>query len=138
MSITASIPNQAKADLIGGLHLSSHTYKMALYPTTATLDATSTTYSSTGECANGNGYATGGATLAGYANALVGTSGRITWTSPQWSAATITARGAVIYNTSAANKIVAVLDFGADATSTNGTFTVNLPANASGGTIQFN
>ena len=138
MAITAAFTTQGKADFLGGVHLSTDTYKMALYTSAATLDATTTTYSATNEVANGNGYTTGGATLSGFSAGSTGTQGNLTWTSPTWPASTITARGAVIYNTTRSNKVVAVLSFGAsDIVSTNGTFTVTLPASgASGGTIQ--
>ena len=140
MAITAAFPTQAKADFLGGVHLSTDVYKMALYPSAATLDATTATYSSTGEVANGNGYTTGGATLSGFSTGTNGTQGNLTFTSPTWPTSSITARGAVIYNTSKTNKVIAVLYFGAaDIVSTNGTFTVTLPtAGASGGTIQIN
>jgi hypothetical protein len=138
--ITATIPTQAKADFLAGLHVAGNAYKMALYPNTATLDATTATYSSTGECPNGSGYATGGVALSGFSTGTNGTQGNLSFTSPTWPTSTITARGAVIYDTTQANKVIAVLSFGAsDITSTAATFTVNLPAaGATGGCIQFN
>lgn len=139
MAITAAFTTQAKADFLGGVHLSTDTYKMALYPSTATLDATTATYSSTGECANGNGYTTGGTTLSGFSTGTNGTQGNLSFTSPTWPTSTITARGAVIYNTSKSNKVLCVLNFGSDISSTSGTFTVTLPAaGATGGTVQIN
>ena len=92
MAITAAFPTQAKADFLGGVHLSTDAYKIALYPSTATLDATTATYSATGECANGNGYTTGGTALSGFSAGSTGTQGNLTWTSPTWPTSTITAR----------------------------------------------
>lgn len=140
MAITAAFTTQGKADFLGGVHLSTDAYKMALYTSAATLDATTTTYAATNEVANGNGYTTGGTALSGFSTGTNGTQGNLSWTSPTWPASTITARGAVIYNTTRSNKVVAVLSFGAsDITSTNGTFTVTLPAaGATGGIIQIN
>ena len=128
MAITAAICNSYKQEILSGTHLSSNTYKIALDTSTATLDATTTAYSATNEVANGNGYTTGGATLAGF---TTGATGGTVWldfsTDPTWPTSTITARGALIYNSSVSNKAVCVLDFGSDIVSTNGTFTVQFP-----------
>jgi hypothetical protein len=131
MPITAAICNSYKTEILQGVHEAADTYKIALYPSAATLSKATTVYSSTGEVANGNGYTTGGATLAGFNVTLDGDTAILDWTTdPSWAAATITARGALIYNSTQANKAVAVLDFGSDISSTAGTFTVTLPAPA--------
>ena len=138
MAVTACIPTQAKADFLAGVHLSSHTYKCALYTqAAATFNATSTVYSATGEVAASGTYSAGGATLAGLANSTSGTSGYLTWTSPSWNSATITADCAVIYNSSVSNKIVAILTF-TSASSTAGTFTLTLPAAGASTTVVIN
>lgn len=131
MAITTAICNSFKKEILEGVHEASDTYKMALYTSAATLNKSTTAYSSTNEVANGNGYTTGGVTLSGYTTALDTDTAYIDWTTdPSWAAASITARGCLIYNASQSNKAVAVYDFGADITSTNGTFTVTLPAAA--------
>lgn len=131
MAITTAICNSFKKEILEGVHEASDTYKIALYTSAATLSKATTAYSATNEVANGGGYTTGGATLAGYTTALDTDTAYIDWsTDPSWPAASITARGCLIYNSSQGNKAVAVYDFGADVTSTNGTFTVTLPAPA--------
>lgn len=128
MPITAAIPNSFKADLFAGVHAAADVYKIALYTSAATLDKTTTAYSATNEV-SGTGYTAGGATLAGYTPGSGSDVAWIDWTTdPTWANATITARGALIYNSSKSNKAVAVIDFGADITSTAATFTVQLPA----------
>ena len=81
--------------------------------------------------ASGTGYTAGGQALSGFNITLDSDTAILDFTSdPAWSSATITARGALIYNSSKSNKAVCVLDFGSDIASTNGTFTVQLPAPA--------
>ena len=131
MAITSAFTNQAKQDFFNGVHQPADVYKIALYTSAATLDKTTTAYSATNEVANGNGYATGGATLSGFTVALDTDTAYIDWTSdPSWAAASFTARGALIYNSSRSNKAIAVFDFGADKTASGGAFTVTLPAPA--------
>lgn len=132
MAITAAICTSYKSEVLAGTHTSAHTYKIALYTSAATLDATTTAYTATGE-ASGTGYTAGGQALTGF---TIGSSGTTAWidftTDPSWATATITARGALIYNSSASNKAVCVLDFGSDISSTGGTFAVTFPAPAAG------
>ena len=131
MGITQAIVTSFKTEVLQGVHLAADTYKIALYTSTATLDATTTVYSATNEVV-GTGYTAGGATLSGYSVTLSGTTAVLDWTTdPSWASATITARGALIYNSTKSNKAVYVLDFGADKTSTSGTFTVVLPTSDS-------
>jgi len=107
----------------------THTMKIALYTNSATLDATTTVYSATNEVV-GTGYTAGGNTLTGNAISYGGTTAWLTFNDSSWTTATITARGALIYDSSASNAAIAVLDFGADKTSTAGTFTVQMPVAA--------
>jgi hypothetical protein len=101
-------------------------YKIALYTSTATLDATTTAYSTTNEVV-GTGYTAGGNTLTvSQIPTSTGTTAFIDFADTTWSTATITARGALIYN-STDNTAVAVLDFGSDKTSTSGDFTIVFP-----------
>ena len=131
MALTQGITLQAKQDWLSGVHAAADTYKIALYTSSATYGPTTTTYSSTNEVANGNGYTTGGATLSGFNVTLDGTTAILDFTTdPTWAAATITARGFMIYNSSKSNKALFVGDFGSDVSSTNDTFTVSFPAPA--------
>ena len=128
MAITTAVCNSYKQEIMQGIHASADTYKIALYTNVATLGKTTTVYSTTNEVA-GTGYTAGGATLAGLNITLSGDTAVLDFTTdPSWPTASITARGALIYNSSKGNKAVAAFDFGSDITSTNGTFTAQLPA----------
>ena len=127
MAITQGFPTQYKLDVLQGVHVAADVYKIALYTSAAVLDATTATYTATGEVV-GTGYTAGGQTLVGYNALTSGTKGILDWTTnPSWPAASITARGAMIYNSTKANKVVLIMDFGTDKTSTDDTFTVTLP-----------
>jgi hypothetical protein len=102
------------------------TMKIALYTNLATLDATTTAYTTSGEVV-GTGYVAGGNTLTGNAISYSGTTAWITFNNSNWTVATFTARGALIYDSTRANAAIAVLDFGSDKTSTASTFTVQMP-----------
>ena len=133
MAITAGITTAFKQASLSGKHLSTHAYKIALYPSSATIGPTTVTYSPTGECPGTGNYTQGGTALSGFAVTLDGTTAILDFTSdPSWSSSTITARGALIWNTDASfsgvTNTVCVLDFGSDIVSTNGTFTVTIPA----------
>lgn len=116
-----------KSELYQGVHnlLTDNIY-IALYTSSATLDQSTTVYTTTGEVSD-VAYTTGGKLLTGVTVNSSGYTAYVSFNNPSWSGA-ITARGALIYNKSKGNKAIAVLDFGADKTSTM-TFTVTLPAN---------
>lgn len=127
MPITNAFTNAAKLSFMKGEILPTDTFKIALYTSSASLDATTTSYSSTNEV-SGTGYTAGGATLASLSQALSSGVAVMDFADPSWTTATITARGAVIYDdTHASDRVIAVLDFGSDKTSTAGTFTVVFP-----------
>lgn len=130
MSISQAMTTSFKQELMQGVHnFTSHTFKIALYTSSATLSAATTAYSATNEV-SGTGYTAGGNTLTvtGGAVSVSGTTAFVDFSDSTWGTSTITARGAVIYNSSVAgNPAVAVLDFGADKTSTAGDFTVVFP-----------
>jgi hypothetical protein len=114
----------------GTINFASDTFYLALYTNSATLDQTTTEYTSTGEASGGN-YVAGGEIVTATVSSQDTASGSTTYinfSSPAWTGA-ITARGALIY-TPGANGAVCVLDFGSDKTSTT-TFTVQMPANTS-------
>ena len=104
------------------------TFKIALYDNNASFDASTTAYTATNEV-SGTGYSAGGNTLTRVDPTSSGTTAFTDFADTTWSSSTITARGALIYNDSAAgNPAVVILDFGSDKTSTNGDFTVVFPA----------
>ena len=128
MAISSAVATSFKRELLDALHdLDTDTFKIALYTSAANLGAATTAYTTTSEVV-GTGYTAGGQTLTTPAVTISGTTVIIDFADPSWPAATITARGALIYNSSKANRAVAVYDFGSDKASTQGTFTVILPA----------
>jgi hypothetical protein len=121
-----------KVELLKGIHNFSaaggDTFKIALYDNNAAFTAATTAYTTSDEIV-GSGYTAGGNTLTNIDPTSSGTTAFLDFADTTWSAATITARGALIYNSSAVgNPAVAVLDFGGDKTSTAGDFTVVFPA----------
>lgn len=118
-----------KEELLGGVHdFTAHTFTLALYTNEATLNAGTTAYTTSGEVV-GSGYTAGGADLTAQTPASSGTTAFVTFDDVSWAAATLTARGALLYNSSVAgNPAVAVLDFGADKASAGTAFTVQFPA----------
>lgn len=131
MSLTQSMVSSFKSEVLGGIHdLDTDVIMIALYTSSATLSAATTVYTATNEVATAGGYTAGGIQLTSPVISLDGTTGICDFDDATWPAATITARGALIYNSSKSNKAIAVLDFGADKISTAGAFTVILPAAA--------
>lgn len=125
---TNALATSFKAELLDGIHAAADVYKIALYVAASTIGAGTTAYTATNEVV-GTGYTAGGQNLAGRQIVLDGTTQILDWTTdPVWAASTITARGAMIYNSTKANRALIILDFGADITSTNGNFTVTFPA----------
>lgn len=141
MAITQALCTSFKQALLDGeMDFSSdtsQTFKIALFTSSATLDATTTAYSVTNEV-SGTGYIAGGNTLTISANpATSGTTAFLDFADTTWATATITARGALIYQSGGSNPAVAVLDFGSDKTSTAGDFTIQFPtADASNAIIR--
>lgn len=133
MALTQTMTTSFKAELPQAVHnLLSNTIKMALYTSAATLSADTTGYASSNEVV-ASGYTAGGVTLTGVTINTANNVAYISFSNPVFNAA-LTARGALIYNATASNKSIAVLDFGADKTST-ATFTVMLPANTSSSSV---
>jgi hypothetical protein len=126
MAITQTTCTSFKVELLTGTHdFSSDTFKIALYTGAATLGADTTAYSASNEV-SASGYAAGGNTLTvSTTPTSSSTTAYVSFANTSWSSA-LTARGALIYNSSKSNKAVAVLDFGADKTS-SATFTVTFP-----------
>lgn len=127
MAFTGSyVTNSFKEQLLLGVHdFSTDTIKIALYSSAATLDNSTTAYSTTNEI-TGTGYTAGGKTLTPTVSA-VGQYAILDFADPSWTSASFTCRGALIYNSSKSNKSIFVLDFGTDKTVSSGTFTVQFP-----------
>jgi len=129
MSIVQTQTTSFKKELYQGIHdLSTDTIKIALYTASADLNSATTAYSSTNEVV-ASGYTAGGKTMTGVAINSDGYVAYANWANVSWTTA-VTARCALIYNASKANRSVAVLDFGSDKTSGT-TFLITMPANTS-------
>jgi nucleoside-specific outer membrane channel protein Tsx len=127
MSIVQTQTTSFKAQLYQGIHdLTTDVIKIALYDGNANLNAATTAYSTTNEVV-ASGYSAGGLVLTPITVNSSGYTAYVGFPNVTWTAA-LTARCALIYNSSKANRSVAVLDFGADKTSTN-TFTITMPPN---------
>lgn len=128
MPITQGIPTAFKQELLTGTHaMTTDTIKCALFTSAATLNASTTQYSATNE-SSGTGYTAGGNTLTSAVVAAGGTTAYVDFADTSWVSSSVTARGALIYNSSKSNKAIAVLDFGSDKTSSNSTFQITFPA----------
>ena len=138
MAITQAIANAFKKQLLEGdasfKSSGGDVFKLALYTSSATLNSATTAYSATNEVANSGQYTAGGGTLTGQSTNIGTGTGKgvafVDFADLSFTGVTLTARGALIYNTSSAttNAAVAVLDFGADKTATAGVFTIQFPA----------
>ena len=154
MAITTAMCTSFKSELLQGIHNfhngsgggtttttgTGNTFKIALYTSSATMSASTTAYATTNEV-SGTGYTAGGNTLTNVDPTTSGTSALTDFSDSTWSSSSITARGALIYNSSttagSANRAVCALDFGADKTSTSGDFTIQFPtADASNAIIR--
>lgn len=131
MAITQAMCSSFKGEVMQALHdfdSGGNTFKLALYTSSATLDASTTVYSATNEVPNSGSYTAGGGTLTNQGVTVSGTTGFTDFADLSFTSATITARGALIYNSTNGDRAVCVLDFGGDKTSTAGTFTIIFPA----------
>jgi len=134
MAITQAVANSFKKELLEGKHdfqvTGGDTFKLALYTSAATLSSATTVYTTTNEVTASGQYTAGGGTLVKPNPSTSVASGVaiVDFNDLSFTGVTLTARGALIYNTSTSNAAVAVLDFGADKTATSGTFTIQFPA----------
>ena len=132
MAITQAMCTSFKLELFSSTHIfataAGNTFKMALYDSTATLSATTTAYATTQEVV-GTGYTAGGNSLTIPAGGVTTASQTafVDFSDTSWAAASFTARGSELYDSTAANKAVGVFDFGADKTVSAGTFTIQFP-----------
>jgi hypothetical protein len=133
MAITQAIANAFKKQLLEGdqnFASGGDKFKLALYTSSATLNSATTAYTTSQEVSDSGTYAAGGGDLTGQNTSIASGVAIVDFADLSFTGVTLTARGALIYNTSSAvtNAAVAVLDFGADKTATSGTFTVQFPA----------
>jgi hypothetical protein len=114
----------------GGQNLASNTLKMALYTSYATLNPSTTVYTTTDEVV-GTGYTAGGRVITGVtiSTDVATNTVYINFNNVSWPGASFTARGALIYNSTQSNKSIAVLDFGSDKLFTTANNTVTIPVN---------
>jgi hypothetical protein len=133
MAITSTLTTSFKVELLTGTHnftnSSGNSFKLALYTSSATLGATTTAFTTTGQV-TGTNYTSGGSALTNVTPSATGTTAVTDFNDLTFSTATITARGCMIYNDTNGDKSVATIDFGGDKTSTAGDFTVVFPAKA--------
>ena len=137
MAITQAIANSFKKELLDGAmsfkQTGGDTYKIALYISTATLNSTTSNYITGGEVGNTGQYAAGGGALVNLGTSMTAGVARCDFADRSFTGVTLTARGALIYNTTAGSgssttDAVCILNFGADKTATSGTFTIQFPA----------
>lgn len=145
MAVTTAICNTYKQEVLQGLHLAANVYKISLIkvghtgtygagmtnggtPNNSSGGAPTTANIGTDEVAASGTYGAGGLTLAGFSATLQTSTGCLDFTTASATTATISAVGAMIYNTSVAGRAVACFDFGGTITSTAGTFTLTMPA----------
>lgn len=131
MAISQAMPSSFKQELLTATHNFTTTtgdvFKIALYTSAATLGASTTVYSTTNEVPSTGNYVAGGNTLTNVTPTLSGTTALTDFADSTFAAATITANGALIYNSSKSDKAVAVLAFGSDKSSTDGDFVIIFP-----------
>lgn len=133
MAITQAMPTSFKVEILQGVHnfgpTSPNSFKIALYTSSATLDASTTVYSSSNEVSSANYTAGGQALTISTTPTSGGTTAYISFSSPvTWSGVSFTAAGALIYNVTQGNKAVAVLSFGTPQTVSGGDFNIIFPA----------
>ena len=140
MAISSAICSSFKQELLQGKHdfdsSSGHTFKLALFTSSASLGASTTDYSTSNEISNtsGSAYSAGGATLTNSGVSLSSTTAFTDFSDVTYTSASFTANGALIYNTttnggSSTTDAVCAIAFGGDKTASNGTFKIEFPTN---------
>ena len=134
MAIEQALANSFKKELLEADHdftiTTGDKFKIALYQSTATLNSATTSYTTGNECPTSGQYTAGGGALVNGGTSIASGVAIVTFADRSFTGVTLTARGALIYNTSATvtDAAVAALDFGADKTATSGTFTIQFPS----------
>ena len=128
MAITQAMCTSFKSEILDEQHdLVADTLKIALYTSSASLDASKTAFTTSNEI-SGTGYSSGGVELTSRTVSTSSTTAFFDADDPTWTSASFTARGALIYNSTNSNKAIAVLNFGGDFTVSSGTFRIVFPA----------
>ena len=134
MAITSAVCNSFKTEVLQALHnftaSSGNSFKLALYTSSATLNKSTTAYSSSNEISNtsGSAYSAGGKTIVSVTPVLDGSTAVCDFADISFTSASFTANGCLIYNDTQADKAVCVVAFGGDKTVSSGTFTIQFPA----------
>tara|TARA_R100001224_G_scaffold9110_1_gene4773 strand:+ start:409 stop:846 length:438 start_codon:yes stop_codon:yes gene_type:complete len=141
MAITSTLTTSFKKELLQGVHnfnkaSSPDTFKLALYSSSASLDASTTAFTTSGEV-TGTNYTSGGATLTLKTGTPTtdGTTALVDFDNLTFSNVTVTAAGALIYNSTDSNKAVCVIDFGKDITATASDLTITFPSTGASNSI---
>jgi len=131
MAIAQAVANSFKSEILQGIHdleSGGDVFKLGLYTSQATLSSATTSYTTSNEVADSGQYVAGGGVLQSQQVSLAtGGVAIVDFADLSFTGVTLTARGALIYNSTEAKKAVCVLDFGADKTATSGTFTIQFP-----------
>ena len=131
MAISQAVANSFKSEILQGIHdleSGGDVFKLGLYTSVATLSSATTSYTTSNEVAASGQYVAGGGVLTNQQVSLAtGGVAIVDFADLSFTGVTLTARGALIYNSTEAKKAVCVLDFGADKTATSGTFTIQFP-----------
>ncbi len=141
MAITSAICNSFKTEVLTAVHdftaSTGNTFNLALYTSSATINKSTTAYSATNEISNtsGSAYSAKGNTLTNIDVALDSSTAICDFANSSWTSASFTARGLLLYNTTAitgftTNRSILAINFGGDKTVTSGTFTIEFPAAA--------
>ena len=131
MAISQAVANSFKSEILQGIHdleSGGDTFKLALYTSAATLTSATVSYTTGSEVTASGQYVVGGGVLTSQQVSLAtGGVAIVDFADLSFTGVTLTARGALIYNSTEAKKAVCVLDFGSDKTATSGTFTLQFP-----------
>ena len=131
MAITQAVANSFKKELLDGVHdlgSGGDAFKLALYTSQATINAATTSFTTGNEVSASGQYVSGGSQLQSQQTSVASGVAIVDFADLSFTGVTLTARGALIYNNTDANKAVCALDFGGDKTATAGTFTIQFPA----------
>ena len=139
MAISQAVANSFKSEILQGIHdleSGGDTFKLALYTSAATLTSATVSYTTGSEVTASGQYVVGGGVLTSQQVSLAtGGVAIVDFADLSFTGVTLTARGALIYNSTEAKKAVCVLDFGSDKTATSGTFTIQFPSFTSSSAI---
>jgi len=131
MAITQAVCNSFKKELLDGVHdldSGGDAFNLALYTSQATINAATTSFTTGNEVGDSGQYTSGGSQLQSQQTSVASGVAIVNFANLSFTGVTLTARGALIYNSTDGKKAVCALDFGGDKTATAGTFTIQFPA----------